>query len=380
MAKPSLIFQRLQHQRDHEQALLNLLRSNPADGYIISVAYARSTGIAAVASDLAQVSGKTEIFVGIRNGITSAQALLSFLRVGVTPIAVDVATTKVIFHPKVYVAYDEDSARVIIGSANLTAGGLRSNVEASIDLELDLSSTGDEGFMADLKGTFKDLKQSYPDNVFPVTNARQVVQLLHQGRLEDERMAQLPSGANLKTGAKVDTLSPMMGIASSSKAKATKQPKRSIIQARPSSHRGTLVWESAALTKRSLNIPSGSSTNITGDTNLTQGSMAGLDFQTYFRQQVFQNLSWQITSGSAHAHLERTRIDVEIVIKGVSYGAYELEVTHDPRTNTSSYNQKNAMTKIKWGAARQIIARRDLLGCTLKLYKKSSNQFAISID
>jgi hypothetical protein len=78
--------------------------------------------------------------------------------------------------------------------------------------------------------------------------------------------------------------------------------------------------------------------------------------------------------------LERATINVEIVIKNLSYGEYELEVTHDPRTNTRSYEQRNVMTKIKWGEARALIAKRDLLDRTMRLFKKNATNFMIVID
>lgn len=69
----------------------------------------------------------------------------------------------------------------------------------------------------------------------------------------------------------------------------------------------------------------------------------------------------------------------EIVINGVSLGSYNLEVAHDPRTNTSSYRQRNAMTKLKWGSALTLVQDRSLLGLTLKIYK-SANFYRLVID
>lgn len=380
MASPTLIFQRLNGSINHEQVLIKLFQPSESRRYVLSVAYARATGISALENNLQKISNSIDVFVGIRNGITSVQAVLRLLKVGIAPIAVDVATTKIIFHPKIYVAYDKESAQVALGSANLTSGGLRENIEASALLALDLSVSDDGAFLAELLSTLDDLKSNFPQNVFPITDARQAVRLFQQGRLEDERVARLPNSSSQREGVTPDSVKPMLANTKKSRAGGPKYPKRSAVLAPSRSYRGILVWESKALAERSLNIPSGKSTNLTGDINLTQGSMTGLDFQTYFRHQVFYSLNWNSNLRSRNPHLERAEVDAEIITKGVSSGTFRLEVTHDPRTNTKSYRQKNAMTKLKWGAARPVVARRSLLGCTLRLYKKSQSQFAISID
>ena len=108
--------------------------------------------------------------------------------------------------------------------------------------------------------------------------------------------------------------------------------------------------------------------------------MEGIDFQHYFRETVFSDLNWQTNPESRSPHLEHATINAEIMIKNISYGIYELEVTHNPETNTRSYKQGNATTKIKWSEARSLIANRDLLDRTLRLFKKNSTDFVMVID
>ena len=377
MAEIEIILQGLSQNDDHETAVNKLLTTPAIDNYLFSLAFARKNGVDRIKENLSNVADKSQIFIGIRNGITSVQSIFSLLKIGVNPYVVDTASNKKIFHPKIYAAYSDTNAFVVLGSANLTFGGLNQNIEASSFIKLDRGQQPDDDYLQKLVTTITQLPATYPDHVFQITSPRQAVELLHEGRLEDERLTRLPTANKTLGGKARDKLKPIPTFEKRkpSPIKATKVRKTKIV-----ANTGILVWESKPLTERSLNIPQGTNTNITGDTNLGQGLMEDIDFQHYFREMVFSDLAWGTVPGSRSPYLERATINAEIVIKNLSYGVYELEVTHDPRTNTRSYEQRNVMTKIKWGEARALIAKRDLLDRTLRLYKKNATDFMIVID
>ena len=58
------------------------------------------------------------------------------------------------FHPKLYVVEGRSRARVIVGSGNLTEGGLETNYELAVETNLDLSATADSAILDDLRGWF----------------------------------------------------------------------------------------------------------------------------------------------------------------------------------------------------------------------------------
>jgi HKD family nuclease len=55
------------------------------------------------------------------------------------------------FHPKLYLFEGEDSASLIVGSGNLTEGGLYTNDEASLACMLDLSDADDQAVLREVK-------------------------------------------------------------------------------------------------------------------------------------------------------------------------------------------------------------------------------------
>jgi len=56
------------------------------------------------------------------------------------------------FHPKVFLFESEREACIVVGSSNLTRGGLYSNYEVSLRVDLDLGSPEDAAILGDVKG------------------------------------------------------------------------------------------------------------------------------------------------------------------------------------------------------------------------------------
>lgn len=375
-----LILQGTSPNDSHLAQVQQLLARHDLNEFLVSVAFLRRSGVQAVRTQLSNISGSLQLYVGIRNGVTSVQGVIDLLKIGIQPYAVDTAAPHFIFHPKVYAGSSDRAASLIVGSANLTEGGLIRNLEASVSIELNLRDNREKAIMEKLTQSLGAMPADYPQHVFKIRTIREAVQLMRQGRLADERVQTPPNRTSSLRTKHRDQLSAMrplgrpVGIAP---RPAAQRPSRQRTRSRAGNP--VLVWESKPLTERSLNIPRQPGTHATGDFNLTQGNMPGLDFKSYFRTNVFSGLNWTNRPG-AHAHLERATISAEIVLRNYSYGNHQLEVTHDPRTNTASYRQNNAMTKIKWGQTSSIIARRDLLDGTLKLYKKSNTEFIIELS
>ena len=77
-------------------------------------------------------------YVGIDNKITSEDALFFLLNQNIeTYIYYDESNFRSIYHPKLFIFEGSDVSRIIIGSSNLTHQALNSNIEASIQLDLE---------------------------------------------------------------------------------------------------------------------------------------------------------------------------------------------------------------------------------------------------
>jgi hypothetical protein len=71
-----------------------------------------------------------------------------------------------------------------------------------------------------------------------------------------------------------------------------------------------------------------------------------------------------------------------LVLKGISYGEFDLPIRHTNSTTSKAYIQRNAMTRLSWGPMREYVARPDLIGRTLALYRDKIDltRFVLEID
>ena len=380
---------------NHAASIRTLLQLPNPDQILISVAFARTTGLDAIRDRLKPLVGKTKFFVGIRNDITSIQAVKRLLELNLELYAVDTGSRQTIFHPKLYLAANETNAIAIIGSANMTFNGLHNNIEISTYMALDLTnSSTDRIFLNAVVSAFDKMLATHPNHVFKIIDKKHATKLFEEGRLADETVILAPvAGSSVRKGER-DDLAPMKltrvrrprpttpkavptKLAAPVKAPATKVAP---VSAKPIAGTKYLVWESKPLSERDLSIPKGANTNPTGSMGFKKGLYGDIDQRHYFYDEVFNNLQWKADAPGSKKL--RATAQFELVIKNISYGVFSLVVAHSTDTTSASYLQSNFTTQLHWGIARPLIAKQDLLGRNLYLYRKDSTppEFMIEID
>jgi HKD family nuclease len=384
----------------HATAISALMERISPDSVLISVGFVRESGVEALEAAIRPVAAHTKMFVGVRNDITSVQAIKRLLRLGVSIYAVDTGSREIIFHPKLYLAVDDgEEAGLIIGSANLTHPGLHNNIEASTQVILNLRDGNERAFVESTLQAFDEMLRSHPQHVFQVSTNSEADALFESGRLADETFVPAPTVVNtVRSGAR-DSL-PRMKLHRVARPRLRPAERRPVTPGRtaaparvgaaavvgraPTPAMPTedyyLIWESNELTERDLNVPTGATTHRTGSMLWKKGATEGIDQRHFFRSEVFHDLAW--TRDERLPHIERTRASFEIVIKDLNYGNFTLQLSHNTSTTSKAYRQNNAMTQLHWGLALPIIARRDLLGRTMSLYRKETRppEFLIEID
>ena len=396
--KSKLLFQGITAE-NHLAAVRHVLATPQPEEVIFSTAFMNQKGLLQIRDALEHVAAVTTIIAGIRNGITSAQGLQTAQDFGCTVLAVDTGSRKVIFHPKIYFARNATAARLVLGSANLTVGGLNSNIEASVTMTLDLSTQDDTELSSDIRATIMGMQTDYPDHVFEVPDTATITRLLEAGRVIDESIVVAPTPGASSENRDLDTV-PRMKLKTQPVKRITVPPVAAAaapsiaptasaiaaasapVPAAPVRDQLTLVWESRPLTRRYLTIPTGANTNPTGSMLFTKGEMEDIDQRHYFRDDVFGALNWTHDTAPGRKHMERAEAQFRIVIRDVDYGVLTLRLSHNSRTDTASYEQSNSMTQLHWGVARPLITREDLLDRTMYLYRDEIdfNLFLLEID
>jgi len=151
---------------NHAEAIRTLLSIPNPTQILVSVAFVKENGLDALEEFIRPHAKITKFFVGIRNDITSIQAIKRLLSMNVDVYVVDTGSRNTIFHPKLYFAGNAEQASVIIGSANLTFGGLHNNIEASTLMRLDLSNVADNKFAQEATNSFSEMLKEHPQHVF----------------------------------------------------------------------------------------------------------------------------------------------------------------------------------------------------------------------
>jgi hypothetical protein len=373
----------------HLDAVKRLFDVPDIERVILSVAFINERGVDLIAPQLEAVADKVTVYAGIRNDITSLQSLDRLLKLGVTLYTVDTGARHLLFHPKLYFSRGAGQSRLIIGSANLTVSGLNNNIEAGVAIDLDLGVSDDKDFADTVEGQLSDLPGSYPLNVLKATSSDQLRGYKDGGLLRDEDVAVPPHPTGIAQPSGSDTVPRIQLKVSKLPSKrptgnmTVSAPKKPMATkagvSNPIAPEFDVVWESKGLTERDLNIPKGVNTHVTGSINLDKGLLdAPVDHRHYFRDKVFGGLNWSVKSST----VDEAYATFQLVIKGVSYGEFELRVAHSTSTTSTSYLQNNAMTRLSWGAGREHVARADLIGRTLILHREATrpNYFLIEID
>lgn len=132
---------------DHRDAIIDVLGS--AQAIFVAVAFLKKEG-ARFLGDLIQTrleeGASAEVIVGLDFYLTAPDALATLLSLQDLNDGLRVFVAgggPGTFHPKAYVGRGHGVVRCLIGSANLTAGGLGGNVEASLSTEALVGSTLD---------------------------------------------------------------------------------------------------------------------------------------------------------------------------------------------------------------------------------------------
>lgn len=119
----------------HELMLKKLIKE--ADTIYIAVAFLKKSGLDKLFDiENHELQNKAiKMAVGGDFGHTEPSALRSLLDIGVDGRLMRYLGKHTVFHPKMYLFENGENRTIVIGSANLTQSGLRSNHEASIVIE-----------------------------------------------------------------------------------------------------------------------------------------------------------------------------------------------------------------------------------------------------
>lgn len=153
----------------------------------IAVAFAKNSGVLRIKDALERFrkrGGKVNAYVGVDLGGTSYEALTA-LRLHTDSLNVVHSEKGQTFHVKIYQFIGEDKGLVVVGSHNLTGGGLWTNFESSVFIPVDRPSATEKELLNGLKDYIEKLT-SLQDSFMPIRDQDDIDKLLQHGYILKE--------------------------------------------------------------------------------------------------------------------------------------------------------------------------------------------------
>ncbi|TVO37364.1 phospholipase D family protein [Vibrio algivorus] len=162
--------------------LIELLDSSDYHTLNIAVAFAKNSGVLRMKDSFENFrarGGNINVYVGVDLGVTSYEALTALL---VCTDSLNVVHTEKgqTFHSKIYHFSGEKKELIVIGSNNLTGGGLWTNLESSALITLDPTNSFDSGALRDQKDYINKLNELH-NSCMPIANKGDIDRLLDNG-------------------------------------------------------------------------------------------------------------------------------------------------------------------------------------------------------
>lgn len=291
------------------------------------------------------------------------------------------AAPRSIFHPKLYLFQSPNSATIIVGSNNLTDGGLYTNHELANRLDFDLPD--DQKSYLSHQASISTLLRDRGILMLPLTPS--LIQTLstrgqipteaearrarHKGRISEQNTQEIPENP---FDARPPRLPPLVrsGVRDSD-AQAAPKVSKEAPESKPTIYEKALVWKKKLPASDALQVSEG--TNVVGGVRLTQAKFESpvgsrIDQTTYFRN-LFSDFLWE--REGRHRDQERAFVPMRVAILGRDYGIRNFEISHKP---SGEAGQANYTTILKWGRSfSPTIKRLSLTGRTLSFYETTES-------
>ncbi|WFF32857.1 hypothetical protein FAM19024_002405 [Propionibacterium freudenreichii] len=354
----------------------------------IAVAWAKRSGLGRILDDLdkfRQQGGHVSLIIGVSEGGASKEGL---------ELALEAADESFVFHdphrtfhPKVYLGRSDTERSLLVGSSNLTAGGLSWNYEASLWLDW---APGEADDLEDSVNRWFDKLHSEPESCKELT--AELIQQMQDSRdisigselgarRHKKRNSDAPEDNDSKVTATIDGLFTAIsqglrrlpGLSSRLTPLATPAP----IQVTPASSTpnaqgqpaGPISGSDAALpvddvTHRWFKVMDhtaaqqvkSANTNPTGNLRLSQGE-ADINHRIYFHNTMFGGLPWTPTAGKTTE--QEVVVKFHVWVDGTDFGEREIRLSHDPHRISG---QGNVPTVLHWGPLSPLLRSTNYIG------------------
>lgn len=337
--------------------------------------------------------GQIRLILGIDEGIATVPGLTVAIEVADRAFVFHDRTART-FHPKIYLAEGSGKAILAVGSSNLTAGGLYSNYEASLEAEFTLPAESEE---AALLGAREYVAKLLADKkVCKPLDESLLARLVASPRYaisKRERRASTPppKGLGAEEVDHEETGEAGLEIFGSSKYEKPSAPglsgsaREELKQLEPppapppapptGAPIAVATWTKVLPASDAQHPPSAGS-NPLGNVRLTKAGHA-IDWLTWFRHDLFGPAKWKKGKDRNNNDVETAAVVFDVTIAGKSQGLISLRVDHAPHRESK---QANHATVLHWGPLGPLLRATDYTGYVLTLQRMSDGSYRLDIS
>lgn len=393
---------------DQNANLIDFIEHATVDGFTeikIAVAWAKKSGLGRVWDALAtfrEQGGQILLVLGVSEGGATREGLE--LALGLADHCYVFHDPRRTFHPKVYFANSEGKRSLLVGSSNLTAGGLGWNYESSLWVDW---GEGEGEDVSDAVSSWFERLVATSDSCRPLT-----AELIAQMEASSDIVIGSESRARRVQKSKADTPEDSDSLVTATLSGLFK-PVLTGLRKLPglTENIAALTGPSTAPVIKSGPIPSGSpnspqplsnssqlsdvaisrrwfkqldntaaqqvksdNSNPTGNLRLSQED-APVDHKVYFRYDFFGGLPWTPADGKDSE--QEVIVRFQTWIDGQDHGMQDLRISHDPRRIAG---QGNVPTVLHWGPIGKILRETNYVGYFINLERTESGNFFLIIS
>jgi HKD family nuclease len=349
-----------------------------ADTFTACVAWTQSSGLDLLAGHVERVrrrGGETTAIIGIDGGIATRKGLADTLNAFATVYVVHDVGPRT-FHPKLYLVGRDRERLVVVGSNNLTEGGLYSNYEASLVLRLRVGAKRDDAVLAQVDDYIaKLIADGTPARLLTIEMIDELASRTGVLDGEGNRLQQVRVQlAQTERGLRDLFGSSPRGLVRAPRTRRSRTPPGtpSAAPVRPRRAAVEATWS------KELTASDAMRKTVGNQRAYVILGKAGheIDQKTYFRQRFFDGVSWAKETMRTGAAKEVASIPFQVVIEDQILADYRVRVDHSPKRIA---NQNNAPTWMHWSSLIGVVRQTDLTGYTLTLERLEGGRFRLRL-
>ncbi len=358
----SLLIQPYRHSESAATFLTEALRDPKSSKLLVATAWLRASGLQPVSASIDALrnrGGRADLLVGLDYRGTTRQGLTQAVRLFNRVYVVHDVEGRT-FHPKVYLVRGTSNAYLLVGSNNLTAGGIGFNYEAAIAHELDLRRAQDRNLVNEVE--FFATRILSDTAICKRLTPSLLKRLDADGWLSDESKRTPASTEDSGPTGRTRRTTPSTIFSRSQVLKRT----RPIPPATTSQARQTVASRRTALTPdtwwkklKKTDAQRPAAGHPVGSVRITRPPGLDIDPATFFRRQLFANERWRAQHDNAGNRIEIANLAFDCFLEKRRLGVKHLRVDYGAHREAG---RGRATTVLHWDELASLIHRRDFTG------------------